>query len=169
MFLVYENIVKIRVRNYTINYNSTHQCRMFCYCTRCDVVSSMSENSCIDDFFSCILRTVTSSSNWVNVHKFSGTNLLYGETDELIKDMRIYSAYFGFNLGLNGLANYPNGKGDEQKRIVKLTNNNLTLRTETRVVFIGVLQHWYLDWKMLPQVKLFPRKRKRRNLNFQKL
>lgn len=77
--------------------------------------------------------------------------MLYGETDELIKGMRIYSAYFGLNkIEQDGdhfnlrpqmdVANYPNGKGDEQKRIAKLTDNNLTSRTETRVMFNGVLQ-----------------------------
>lgn len=52
------------------------------------------------------------------------------------------------------MANYPNWLGDEQKRIVKLTDNYLRLSTETPVMFNGVLLHCYLDWEKLPQVEL---------------
>ncbi|CUM50836.1 unnamed protein product [Debaryomyces tyrocola] len=99
----------------------------------------------------------------MNVPKFSGDNLLDGKDDELINGMRNYLAYSGFyKIEQDGdhfnlrhqmdVANYPNWLGDEQKRLVKLTDNKLTLSTETPIMFNGVLLHCYLDWEKLPQI-----------------
>lgn len=80
----------------------------------------------------------------MDVLKFPCYNLLEGKDDELISGLRNYLAYSGFyKIEQDGdhfnlrhqmdVANYLNWLGDEQKRLFKLTDNNLTLSTETQL------------------------------------